>query len=85
MVGDVITLYYPGDGIAEGSNCATYKGIKEFKDNNNGTITFLTKKHGTITTPLPWRLKKGVELNEDEVDHEPVAPAGNQARRNRGW
>lgn len=83
MKGDVVTLFYPGDGVRENSNSATYKGIKEFKDNNNGTITFKTTKHGTITTPLPWRLKKDVELG-NEVDHEPAAeqaPAGNMARR----
>ena len=85
MLGDMITLYFPGDGVNEGSNTATYKGIKEFKDNNNGTITFLTKKHGTITTPLPWRLKRGCELKEEEEDHDPAPVAGNQAGRRARW
>ena len=65
MKGDVITLYYPGDGVRENSNTVTYKGIKELVINhNNGVITFKTQKHGYVTTPLPWRLKKGVELDE---------------------
>lgn len=84
MKGDCITLYYPGDGVRETSNRVLYKGIKDFKDNNNGTITFKTQKHGTILTPLPWRLATGVELDEaaDEVQ---AAPAGNQAHVRRGW
>jgi hypothetical protein len=78
MKGDIVTLYFPGDGVREGSNTATYKGIKEFKDNNNGTITFKTVKNGVITTPLAWRLKTGVELNDEADDVQPAAPAGNQ-------
>jgi len=84
MVGDVITLYFPGDGVEKNSNTATYKGIKDFAINNaQGTITFKTKKHGEIVTPLPWRLKKGVELGEEEVagNHDEAPPA----RRARGW
>ena len=82
MLHDEVTLYYPGDGATEGSNSATYKGIKEFKDNDNGTITFKTRKHGTITTPLPWRLKTGIDgdVADDDVEIA-AAPAGNQARR----
>lgn len=84
MKGDMITLYFPaGDGVEPASNSATYKGIKEFKNNLNGTITFKTAKHGTITTPLYWRLKEGVELGADD-DVKPAAPvAGNREQRNR--
>lgn len=84
MKGDIVTLYYPGDGVTANSNVVHYKGIKNFKDNGDGTISFKTTKHGDITTPLPWRLKKDAEL--DEVAEEPAAPAGNQAgRARRGW
>jgi hypothetical protein len=79
MLGDMITLYYPGDGVEASSNCCTYKGIKEFRDHGNGTISFKTKKHGEILTPLPWRLKQNVDLNEADEDEIPAAPAGNQA------
>jgi hypothetical protein len=82
MKGDVITLYFPaGDGVRENSNTATYKGIKDFKLNGNGTITFMTTKDGEITTPLYWRLKKNVELKDEEAAPAPGAPvAGNQGR-----
>jgi hypothetical protein len=80
MKGDMITLYHPGDGVTKDSNSTTYKGIKEFKTNGNGTISFKTKKHGTVTTPLYWRLKEDVELGEE--DQAPAPAAGN---RNRGW
>lgn len=88
MLGDKVTLYFPGDGVRENSNTATYKGIKDFRDNGNGTITFKTKKHGEITSPLPWRLCKGVDLGADENEHDnaPGAPAGNMANKpKRGW
>ncbi len=78
VMGDEITLYHPGDGVTKESNSTTYRGIKEFKNNGNGTITFKTKKFGTITTPLYWRLKQGVALKDDEAE----APAGNQAHNN---
>jgi hypothetical protein len=87
MKGNIVTLFFPGDGMRPRSNVALYKGIKDFKDNNNGTITFKTQKYGTITTPLPWRLAEDVDL-EAVVEHgqEDVPVAGNQARlRARGW
>jgi hypothetical protein len=85
MKGDMITLYSPGDGVSPNSNTITYKGIKEFRDNGNGTISFNTKKNGEVLTCLPWRLKKGVELEEEEAA---PAVAGNREHvpaRNRGW
>jgi hypothetical protein len=80
-----IVLYHPGDGIKKTSNSTLYKGIKEFKANNNGTVTFKTTKHGTITTAELWRLKEN--LPDDYVApgcDENEAPAGNQARVRRG-
>ena len=75
-----LTLYCPGDGVTKNSHTATYKGIKDFKINNNGTVTFKTTKYGTITTPLLWRLKEG--LADDAPLHEEAneAPEGNRAR-----
>lgn len=80
-----ITLYTPGDGVTPNSNTALYKNIKDFKVNNNGTVTFKTQKHGTITTPCLWRLKEG--LADDAPGHdENEAPAGNRAVRGpRGY
>lgn len=76
MKGDIVTLYHPGDGVTAESNSTTYKGIKDFAVNQQrGTITFATKKHGVIETPLPWRLKKGVELGEEDQ------AAGNMAKK----
>lgn len=70
-----ILLFHPGDGVRETSNEVLYKGIKDFKKNPDGTITFKTQKHGTITTAELWRLKENV------ADDEPAAaPAGNMAR-----
>jgi hypothetical protein len=77
MLGDVVTIYYPGDGVREGSNCATYKGIKDFKRETNGTITFKTKKNGDVTWPGLFRLKKNVELDDADEAEAPAAPAGN--------
>ena len=81
---DDVTLFVPGDGVKESSNSATYKGVKEFKINNNGTCTFKTLKHGTITTNAIWRLKAG--LPDDAPTHnEDELSAGNQARRRQGY
>lgn len=83
---DDITLFYPGDGVKTGSNCAHYKGIKDFKANANGTVTFKTQKFGIITTAAVWRLKTG--LADDAPLHneeENAAPAGNQARGRRNY
>ena len=81
MKGDIVTLYFPGDGVKESSNTATYKGIKEFKQHNNGTISFKTTKHGLITTPCLWRLKENVELGAELDD----APAGNMANQHNRY
>ena len=82
MLRDEITLYFPGDGVCEGSNSCTYNGIKDFKDNKNGTVTFKTLKHGTVTTAAIWRLKVGVEAEEPVIDN---LPAGNMERNRRGY
>lgn len=75
-----ITLYFPGDGVKESSNSATYKGIKEFTKNPDGTVTFKTTKHGLITTPCLWRLKEN--LADDAAVHEDgEVVAGNRGRR----
>lgn len=76
-----ITLYCQGDGVTAESHTILYKNIKEFKVNANGTVTFKTLKHGTITTPLLWRLAENLP---DEEGGEP-AVAGNQARVRRGY
>jgi hypothetical protein len=56
-----ITLYCPsGDGVEKNSHTITYTNIKDFKLNNNGTVTFKTQKHGVITTALLWRLSDGL-------------------------
>lgn len=78
-----VTLYLPRE-VGEGANKKAtifYKGIKDFKKNNDGTITFKTQKFGTITTPLFWRLSEGLPDDAPVHEQEDAAPAGNMARR----
>lgn len=76
---DDITLYLPRE-CGEGDNRSAkiyYKGIKDFKKNTDGTVTFKTQKHGTVTTPLFWKLNAGLP---DDAPEGGVAP---RARANR--
>jgi hypothetical protein len=78
-----IILYHPGDGLKKTSNQTLYKSIKEFKINNNQTVTFKTLKHGTVTTAEVWRLKENLPDDyatpTEEVDEAPTTQ--NLARR----
>ncbi len=78
-----VMLYLPRE-VGEGENKKAtiyYKGIKDFKVNNNGTITFKTQKFGTITTPLLWRLSEGLAEDAPAAADPAPQPVGGHFHR----